>query len=202
MTLQAPVAPAQNFLDSPIPILDAREGLSALAHPDEEKESANVKMFLKEGLLQRLNKNDIPRITAHLKRMNPEDRQLRFCGTYSDEQIDRYAQSLVFEVDVVLGAFRYGVLIGVCQLAKYLEGDIPVGEIGVSVDSDQRGLRFGARLVEAALAEGSKASLSHVYIHFLLRNRRMARMCSRHEASITRGGDFECTAKIQTTPPK
>lgn len=149
--------------------------------------------------LRRLDELDLDLILAHLFRMDEDDRHLRFGNNYSNEQLRGYAKGINFNRDVVLGAFNNGELVGVCHLAVFPEKGHPVGEIGISVDQQQRGLRFGARLMDAAFVEAALRRVTYVYIHFLRRNRRMSGMCARLGADIESDGD-ECTARIALHP--
>lgn len=149
--------------------------------------------------LRRLDELDLDLILAHLYRMDEEDRHLRFGNNYSNDQLRGYAKGINFNRDVVLGAFNNGELVGVCHLAVFAQNGHPVGEIGISVDQQQRGMRFGARLMDAAFVEAALRRVTYVYIHFLRRNRRMSGMCTRMGAEIESDGD-ECTAKIALHP--
>ena len=79
------------------------------------------------------------RIWAHLKQLDERDRYLRFGYGASDEQLQRYVESLDFERDEVFGIFNRRLqLIALAHLAyeppgRTDGGTRPLAEFGVSV---------------------------------------------------------------------
>lgn len=133
------------------------------------------------------------RILTHLLSLSPDDRYLRFGYPASDEQIGRYAESLNFERDEVLGIFNRRLdLVAMAHLAyepaPQLPGKPPMVEFGVSVLNRNRGRGFGARLFERAALHARNRSIDTMFIHALSENTAMLRIARNAGATVERDG--------------
>lgn len=101
-----------------------------------------------------LQPSDTERIEAHLLRLCPEDRSLRFsAGVVTDESIRAYVNRIRFGNDVVLGLVgQLGCLFGLAHGSVYTwQGQLQV-EAAFSVDREWRGQGLGKALMQAVQA--------------------------------------------------
>ena len=99
------------------------------------------------------------RITAHLLKLEPADRYLRFGYAANDEQIRRYAEQLDFSRDEIFGIYNRRLeLIAMAHLAFSEHPEHKhCAEFGVSVLKHARGRGFGNRLFERAVMHARNA---------------------------------------------
>ena len=99
------------------------------------------------------------RITAHLLKLEPADRYLRFGYAANDEQIRRYAEQLDFSRDEIFGIYNRRLeLIAMAHLAFSEHPEHKhCAEFGVSVLKQARGRGFGNRLFERAVMHARNA---------------------------------------------
>ena len=132
------------------------------------------------------------RILAHLRQLDDRDRYLRFGYVASDEQLERYVESIVFGRDEVFGIFdRRLRLIGLAHRAqpREAEGDAArTAEFGVSVLRRARGRGFGARLFDHAVLHARNRGIDRLFIHALSENEAMLRLARKAGASVHREG--------------
>ncbi len=146
----------------------------------------------------------LKRITQHLLSLKPEDRYLRFGYSASDEQVRRYANSIDFDRDEVLGIFnRKLTLVAMAHLAyqprQQLANRPPMAEFGVSVRYQSRGRGFGARLFEHAALHARNRGVDTLFIHALSENTAMLRIARNAGATVERDGpDSEAWLRLPT----
>ncbi len=134
---------------------------------------------------------DRARIEAHLLRLAPEDRSLRFAaGLVTDETVRRYAASIDFGRDLVMGLVsKRGLVIGFVHGCVFdLRGQRHV-EAAFSVDAEWRGHGFGRRLMEALLLRAAAEGGAVVVGQCAARNLPMRRIFERAEMTLTREDD-------------
>jgi GNAT superfamily N-acetyltransferase len=153
------------------------------------------------AIIRPLSDRHRPQILAHLMRLPPHDRYLRFGYQASDEQVERYVQGLNFTRDELHGIFDHELsLVGVSHLAlpppgptQAMLGGPPAeagrcAEFGVSVLPEMRGQRLGSRLYAHAVRSARVHGLDQLFIHALSENTAMLRIARRHGARVERMG--------------
>lgn len=142
------------------------------------------------------------RITAHLLRLDEQDRHLRFGYPASDEQIARYVETIDFQRDEVFGIFdRRLRLIAVAHLAHpgmapFDEGTA-VSEFGVSVLDSARGRGIGQRLFDHAVLHARNRGIDTLLIHALSENTAMLKIAQKAGAVLERDkGESEALLKL------
>jgi GNAT superfamily N-acetyltransferase len=141
------------------------------------------------------------RVIAHLLRLSAEDRHLRFGHAATDEQIRRYVEQINFQRDEVFGIFDRSLeLIAVAHTAF---SDAPqsrdCAEFGVSVSSQARGRRYGARLFARAVMLARSRGVGTMLIHALTENRPMLKIARNAGAQVRQQG-AESEAYLQLPP--
>ncbi|MGQ3053356.1 MAG: GNAT family N-acetyltransferase [Roseateles sp.] len=144
------------------------------------------------------------RIIDHLLALEAPDRYLRFGYPASDEQIRKYALSIDFGRDEVLGIFNRRLqLIAMAHLAfaQPVEGEPgrTMAEFGVSVLPRSRGRGLGRRLFDAAALHARNRGIDTLFIHALSENRPMLRIATAAGASVERDGS-ESAAWLRLPP--
>ena len=146
------------------------------------------------------------RILAHLQQLDERDRYLRFGYIASDEQLQRYVESLDFGRDEVFGIFNRRLqLIALAHLAyeprssAASDGKPPLAEFGVTVLERARGRGFGARLFEHAVLHARNRGIDTLFIHALSENAAMLNLARKAGAEVHRDGS-ESQALLKLPP--
>jgi GNAT superfamily N-acetyltransferase len=141
------------------------------------------------------------RIAAHLLALTPHDRYLRFGYAASDEQIQRYVDSLNFERDEIFGIYNRKLeLIAMAHLAFSTDAEHQsCAEFGVSVLAQARGRGFGSRLFERAEMHARNQGVDMMFIHALSENTAMLNIARKAGARIVRDGS-ESDAHLKLLP--
>ena len=109
---------------------------------------------------------DASDLTAHLCRLDPQERSLRFFAAVNDVSIARHVSGINWSKAVVVGAFQGGHLVGAGELFRTADG----AELAVTVDHDIQGLGVGTELVRKALLVARNRGIRHVKVEYLARN--------------------------------
>jgi len=143
------------------------------------------------------------RIAAHLLRLEPRDRYLRFGYAANDDQVRRYAELLDFSRDEVFGIFNRRLeLIAMAHVAFAPSGEYEsCAEFGVSVSATARGRGYGARLFERAVMLARNRGVSMMFIHALTENTAMLKIARNAGATVRRDGS-ESEAYLQLPPAR
>jgi len=101
-----------------------------------------------------LQEGDAPAVVAHLLRLSPEDRTLRFWGSLvTDDSIRSYVAGIRFGHDIVLGLVEpQGRVVGLAHGCNYLHGSARCIEAAFSVDEERRGASLGRMLMDGVVA--------------------------------------------------
>lgn len=134
------------------------------------------------------------RIVNHILSLDESDRYLRFGYPATDEQINRYVESINFERDEVFGVFNRRLeLIAMAHLAYLPVSDKTpeapaTAEFGVSVIKRARGRGYGARLFEHAVLHARNRGCERLFIHALSENTAMLKIARNAGALVERDG--------------
>ena len=130
------------------------------------------------------------RITAHLLKLEPADRYLRFGYAANDEQIRRYAEQLDFSRDEIFGIYNRRLeLVAMAHLAFSVDPQwATCAEFGVSVASHQRGKGLGGRLFQHAVMHARNQGVSMLFVHALSENVAMLKIARHAGAKVERDG--------------
>jgi GNAT superfamily N-acetyltransferase len=105
-----------------------------------------------------LQAGDTDRIAAHLLRLAPEDRSLRFsAGVVTDEAIRAYVGRIRFGHDLVLGLVsKRGLVFGLAHGCVFHQRGQMHIDAAFSVDAAWRGVGLGKALMEAVQLRASE----------------------------------------------
>ncbi len=154
--------------------------------------------------IRSLSERHRARIALHILSLRESDRYLRFGYPATDEQVQRYVESIDFDRDEVFGVFNRKLeLIAMAHLA-YLpvpkEPDAPAtAEFGVSVIDRARGRGYGARLFEHAVLHARNRGCERLFIHALSENAAMLKIARNAGATVERDGP-EAEAWLKLPP--
>ena len=125
------------------------------------------------------------RVASHLLGLAPADRYLRFGHAVADGQVLKYALSLDFQRDELLGVFNRRLELIACAHLAYprasgrLDEWADTAEFGVSVLSRYRGRGLGSRLFELCCLHARNRQMRYLLIHALSENAAMLRIAER-----------------------
>lgn len=123
-------------------------------------------------------------VRAHLLRLAPEDRRLRFCRAVSDDFIHRYCDQIDGSRTTAVGCFVNGTLRGISELVRIPEG-VPVSaEIALSVESEFQGAGVGGKLLQKILLIARNRFIDTVHIISLEENKVIQHLCRRLGGNI------------------
>lgn len=140
-------------------------------------------------------------ISGHLRALDARDRYLRFGYMATDEQVQRYVDSLDFGRDEVFGIFNRNLeLIAVAHLAFSSNPEASAcAEFGVSVLESARGRGYGGRLFDRAVIRARNEGVQLLFIHALSENAAMIRIALKAGAVVEREGG-ETDAHLRLPP--
>lgn len=158
-----------------------------------------------------LSSSHRPRIAAHLRALDEQDRYMRFGHVASDDQVGRYVDLLNFDRDEIFGVFNRRLeLVAMAHLA-YLagaggageagtaDGGLHSAEFGVSVGAAARGRGIGSRLFDHACLHARNRGIDTLLIHALSENTPMLRIARNAGARVERSGS-DSSAYLKLPP--
>lgn len=136
--------------------------------------------------IRSLNSRHRRRIAEHILALPTQDRYLRFGYHASDEQVQKYVDSLNFKRDEIYGIFNRRLqLIALAHLALASDPQNPnCAEFGVSVSSDARGKGLGTALFERAILHARSENIDMIFIHVLSQNAAMLKIAQKVGAVV------------------
>ncbi len=149
--------------------------------------------------MQKLSPLARPAMLAHLKRLSPEDRRLRFGIYTSDATLADYVAGIDFLHDRVLGIYAPDLrLLGVAHLA--LDRDRGHAELGLSVDPGHRGKGYGLALLERGKLAAVNRGYRTLFMHCLNENRIMVHLARKAGLRlITQQGEVDALLSLDST---
>lgn len=138
-----------------------------------------------------LDAEDAAQIEAHLLRLSPQDRSLRFAaGLVTDETIRRHVASLRFDRDAVFGLRGAdGSIVGLAHGCVYVVAGQTRIETAFSIDVEQRGRGLGALLMAAIEVFATGIAAQSLVGTCAARNLPMRRVFERAGMALTREDD-------------
>lgn len=135
---------------------------------------------------------------AHLLRLAPDDRRLRFCRSVSDDLIHRYCDQIDRSQTTLAGYFVSCTLRGVAELVRFPEG-VPVSaEIALSVERPFQEQGIGGKLLEMSLLVARNRFIDTVHMISLQENDVIQHLVRKFGAKI---GAYGVTAEARIRLP-
>ena len=144
--------------------------------------------------IRRLHPGEEPLLLAHLKRLDPEIRRLRFGNAVNDFFLERYVGLALGDEALVKGLFIDGELRGAAEL-RFLTGLHDEAEGAFSIEKAFQGHGHGDRLFDRIVASARNRGVRRLFLTCLRENRRMQAIAAKHGADLSfEAGDV--TAEI------
>jgi GNAT superfamily N-acetyltransferase len=150
--------------------------------------------------LRRLWIGDLGALRAHLKRLDPEARRLRFGGVITDQFIDAYVDT-AFRLDAtVFGVFVDGEIRGSAELRSIFGGRILDAEAAFAVEADWQDQGLGSALMDRILTAAQNRGITRLHMICLSENARMRHIAGKFGARLT-FAEGEMTGEVAPANP-
>ena len=137
-------------------------------------------------------------LRAHLKRLDPEARRLRFGAVTTDDFIDAYVDT-AFRLDATIFAVLVdGEIRGSAELRSILGGTSPDAEAAFAVEASWQDRGFGSALMERVLIAAQNRGIARLHMICLSENAKMRHIAGKFGARLTVA---EGEAAGEVTPP-
>jgi len=133
--------------------------------------------------------NDASALRAHLLRLDPESRRMRFGTPVTDYFIDHYAQNALGSHSISHGYFVDGVLRGVAELRGFRAVTGGEAEAAFSVEKDFQNKGIGTELFGRTVLAARNRGISRLFVNFLSQNARMQAIAKKFDAVLTFDSD-------------
>ncbi len=147
-----------------------------------------------ETVLRKLAASERPLLTAHLLRLDADDRTRRFMGTVDTHHVERYCGADDGRPRLVIGFFVDRVLRGAAELVLAAGGRPGHAEIALSVERPWQNQGVGAELLRRAVILARNRGAAPLRLYCLRENRRMLAIARKAGATLSfEGGEVEGT---------
>jgi GNAT superfamily N-acetyltransferase len=107
---------------------------------------------------------DLGALRAHLKRLDPEARRLRFGGVTNDQFIDAYVDT-AFRLDATIFAvFIDGEIRGSAELRSVFGGSSSDAEAAFAVETEWQGQGLGSELMDRILTAAQNRRVARLHM--------------------------------------
>jgi GNAT superfamily N-acetyltransferase len=136
-------------------------------------------------VFRRLWPREQDEVLAHLLRLGPDDRQLRFGGVMRDGDIAAYVGRMNWSRSLIVGCEVGGVLRGIGELKAICRDSTPTAEVAVTVEQPFQNRGIGARLFRRLMTLAANRGFRRLYVLCVAQNQRMRNIVLHHGASLT-----------------
>jgi GNAT superfamily N-acetyltransferase len=133
--------------------------------------------------------SDAAALKAHLLRLDPESRRMRFGTPVTDYFIEHYAQNALGSHSISHGYFVDGVLRGVAELRGFRAVTGGEAEAAFSVEKDYQNKGIGTELFGRTVLAARNRGISKLFVNFLSQNARMQAIAKKFDAVLTFDSD-------------
>lgn len=135
--------------------------------------------------LRKLWLGDLGALRAHLKRLDPEARRLRFGGVTTDDFIDAYIDT-AFRLDAtIFGVLIDGEIRASAELRGIFGGMAPDAEAAFAVEGDWQDQGLGSELMDRILTTAQNRGVARLHMICLTENARMRRIAGKFGARLS-----------------
>jgi GNAT superfamily N-acetyltransferase len=150
--------------------------------------------------LRKLWIGDAEALRAHLKRLDPEARRLRFGGVTADEFIHAYVDT-AFRLDaMIFGIFMDGEIRASAELRSIFGGAAPDAEAAFAVEADWQDQGLGSELMDRILTAAQNRGVARLHMICLSENARMRHIAGKFGARLT-FAEGEVTGEVSPAAP-
>jgi RimJ/RimL family protein N-acetyltransferase len=142
-----------------------------------------------EGTFRKLWVSDTAALQAHLLRLDPESRRMRFGTPVTDYFIEQYAQHALGSHSIAHGWFVDGVLRGVAELRGFRSVGGGEAEAAFSVEKNFQNGGIGTELFARTVLAARNRGISRLFVNFLSQNQRMQAIAKKFDAVLTFDSD-------------
>lgn len=142
-----------------------------------------------EGTFRKLWVSDTAALQAHLLRLDPESRRMRFGTPVTDYFIEHYAQHALGSHSITHGYFVDGVLRGVAELRGFRSVGGGEAEAAFSVEKNLQGGGIGTELFARTVLAARNRGITRLFVNFLSQNQRMQAIAKKFDAVLTFDSD-------------
>lgn len=132
---------------------------------------------------------DTAALKAHLLRLDPESRRMRFGTPVTDYFIEHYAQNALGNHSIAHGYFVDGVLRGVAELRGFRGVAGGEAEAAFSVEQEFQNRGVGTELFSRTVLAARNRGISKLFVNFLSQNARMQAIAKKFDAVVTYDSD-------------
>jgi RimJ/RimL family protein N-acetyltransferase len=144
-----------------------------------------------------LTNDDRGRVLTHLLRLSAQDRQMRFCQSFSDAQVIHYVANIDFAKSACFGIVDEGEeLIALVQSFAYDDGGVRMLEAAFSTDASARCQGLGTLLFHQVTDHAVEQRIDRVIAQCLAGNRPM-RALLRAVDAVCEVEDGEVTGRLE-----
>lgn len=133
--------------------------------------------------------SDTAALQAHLLRLEPESRRMRFGTPVTDYFIEQYAQNALGSHSIAHGYFVNGILRGVAELRGFRGVAGGEAEAAFSVENDFQNRGIGTELFSRTVLAARNRGISKLFVNFLSQNARMQAIAKKFDAVVTYDSD-------------
>ncbi len=133
--------------------------------------------------------SDAAALQAHLLRLDPESRRMRFGTPVTDYFVEQYAQNALGSHSIAHGYFVDGVLRGVAELRGFRGVGGGEAEAAFSVEKDFQNRGIGTELFGRTVLAARNRGISKLFVNFLSQNQRMQAIAKKFDAVLTFDSD-------------
>jgi GNAT superfamily N-acetyltransferase len=142
-------------------------------------------IFNMHKTLRKLWIGDLGALRAHLKRLDPEARRLRFGGITPDEFIDAYVDT-AFRLDAtIFGVYIDGEIRASAELRSIFADMTPEAEAAFAVEGYWQDQGLGSELMDRILTTAQNRGISRLHMICLSENARMRHIAGKFGARLT-----------------
>ena len=150
--------------------------------------------------LRKLWIGDLGNLRAHLKRLDPEARRLRFGGLTTDDFIDAYVDT-AFRLDATIFAvFIDGAIRGSAELRGIFAGASPDAEAAFAVETLWQDQGLGSELMDRILTAAQNRGIARLHMICLSENARMRHIAGKFGARLS-FAEGEVTGEMTPSAP-
>lgn len=137
---------------------------------------------------------------AHLKRLDPETRALRFGTVVNDAFLDTYAETISQPGAVIFGAFHGGEIHASAEMRPLENTPEPTAEAAFTVELPYQDHGLGSLFMDRIITTAQNRGIHHLCMVCLRENGRMQHIADKFGARL-KVEDGEVTGALETTTP-